>query len=86
MMAKIKFALASTAIAAQAIMPVMILYEFMLRGGGLPMFSVLVVIVCVMIIVTMKDGAGRNLFSSDRISKFGPFFFYSFKVLRHMKE
>ncbi|MDP3459665.1 MAG: hypothetical protein Q8S09_10360 [Hyphomonas sp.] len=83
-MSKIKFALAAAIIAAQAIMPFVILFELVLRGSSIPYFSFVAVIACILIMVSMKDAGGGSLFSSDRISKWGPFYFFSFDVLEFL--
>jgi small neutral amino acid transporter SnatA (MarC family) len=85
-MLKFKYTLAAALIAAQAILPFITLSEYLLRGLSIPYFSFGIVGACILMMVTMKDADKRHLFSSDRITKWGPFYFFSFDVLKHLKS
>jgi hypothetical protein len=83
-MKTIKFAIAAAIIAGQPIVPVLFLSESLLRGLGVPYFSIGLMCSVLLCQLLMKDKLGGKLFSLERLTRLGPIGYYSFDVLKHL--
>lgn len=81
----IKKAIASYVIITQYFYNITGVFEFIIKDFGVPFFSLSLIFINVLIMVSLKDKENNLLFKSTNISKFGPIPFYGFQILEELR-
>ena len=81
-----KYFISWVLICTQGLVPAGFFVEFFIRGFQLPYVFGGLYLLRLMLMALIRDSAGEVLFALSRLSRFGPICYFSFDLLKSLKQ
>ena len=73
-------------VSTQFLVSIGFLAEYLLRGLNVPIIFSVILALDFIVIFFLKDPSGKRLFASDRLSRFGYIYYFSFDTLKFLEK